>query len=396
MVDSTTLLFGAAAAVTLAASLAAVIAKRTFHSVMFLGVALVAIAGLYVILGSPLIGVIQILVYVGGILTLFVFAVMFVAGDESEEGSTTGASNGLVTRVLGLLGVAGFSVGLLMAVFRVLGNLGGNWGLVALYVTVAALLGLALWGWFRSSWHTRMALTFSLLVGMVLVSAVGAVPGWHVTIQSVADDASSVADDLAAFDERAQRIANDAETTPADLKAAVADAKRVFSGAARHLDSAAADATDLTAVDPQAASLAAAAFNLRETAAFLREPLNESADKANLLSLGTTAAVVAVQVGFVGGQLNALPDGSESANALEPMVDALFADQLLPFEVLGVLLTAVMFGALVIARPIQSKPGEETIHVHPNVPDAPPAAPSSDAAATPPATEATAPAEGSP
>ncbi|MCA1818536.1 MAG: NADH-quinone oxidoreductase subunit J, partial [Halobacteriales archaeon] len=63
--------------------------------VMFLGVFLVSVAALYVLLGSPLVGVIQVLVYVGGILTLFVFAVMFVAGDETE---TTEAAPALQPR----------------------------------------------------------------------------------------------------------------------------------------------------------------------------------------------------------------------------------------------------------------------------------------------------------
>lgn len=72
-------------AILLAAALASTLVRRTFHSVMFLGVVLVAAAALYILLGSPLIGVLQILVYVGGILTLFVFAVMFVAGDEEGE-----------------------------------------------------------------------------------------------------------------------------------------------------------------------------------------------------------------------------------------------------------------------------------------------------------------------
>jgi NADH:ubiquinone oxidoreductase subunit 6 (subunit J) len=84
--------FAAAAVTILGGGLASALAKRTFHSVMFLGVVLVAVAGLYVILGSPLVGVLQILVYVGGILTLFVFAVMFVAGDETEE---TGPAGGM-------------------------------------------------------------------------------------------------------------------------------------------------------------------------------------------------------------------------------------------------------------------------------------------------------------
>ena len=69
---------------SLAAALATVLAKRTFHAVMFLGAVLVAMGALFILLGSALIGVLQVLVYVGGILTLFIFAVMFVTGDEEE------------------------------------------------------------------------------------------------------------------------------------------------------------------------------------------------------------------------------------------------------------------------------------------------------------------------
>ncbi len=76
--------FAVLSALILVFGIASTLAKRTFHAVMFLGVVLVAVGGMFVLLGSPLIGVLQILVYVGGILTLFVFAVMFVAGDEDE------------------------------------------------------------------------------------------------------------------------------------------------------------------------------------------------------------------------------------------------------------------------------------------------------------------------
>ena len=79
-----TVAFAVIAAAILGSALAAVLAKRTFHAVMFLGAVLVAMGGLFILLGSALVGIIQILVYVGGILTLFIFAVMFVTGDEEE------------------------------------------------------------------------------------------------------------------------------------------------------------------------------------------------------------------------------------------------------------------------------------------------------------------------
>jgi len=80
-----TVAFATIGAIILASGLASTLARRTFHSVMFLGVVLVAVAALYILLGSSLLGILQILVYVGGILTLFIFAVMFVAGDEEGE-----------------------------------------------------------------------------------------------------------------------------------------------------------------------------------------------------------------------------------------------------------------------------------------------------------------------
>jgi NADH:ubiquinone oxidoreductase subunit 6 (subunit J) len=77
--------FAVIAAVLLGAALASVLASRTFHAVMFLGAVLVTMGALFILLGSALVGVLQVLVYVGGILTLFIFAVMFVTGDEEER-----------------------------------------------------------------------------------------------------------------------------------------------------------------------------------------------------------------------------------------------------------------------------------------------------------------------
>lgn len=77
--------FGIISAVILSGALWAVLANRTFHSALGLGVALIGAAALFVTLGSPFLGAVQILVYVGGILTLLVFAVMFVAGDEEDH-----------------------------------------------------------------------------------------------------------------------------------------------------------------------------------------------------------------------------------------------------------------------------------------------------------------------
>lgn len=77
--------FGLFAAMILLGGIAAQFATRTFHAALGLGVTLIGVGGLFFSMGNPFLGVVQILVYVGGILTLLVFAVMFVASDEEDE-----------------------------------------------------------------------------------------------------------------------------------------------------------------------------------------------------------------------------------------------------------------------------------------------------------------------
>lgn len=68
----------------LAAAVAVVTAKSLFRAVFALSLALVATAGLYLLLTAPLLAAVQILLYTGGVLTLVVFALV-VAGANAEE-----------------------------------------------------------------------------------------------------------------------------------------------------------------------------------------------------------------------------------------------------------------------------------------------------------------------
>ena len=57
----------------------AVVARDVFHCAVWLALALVSIAGIYFYLDADFLGVIQVLVYVGGIITLFIFAIKLTA-----------------------------------------------------------------------------------------------------------------------------------------------------------------------------------------------------------------------------------------------------------------------------------------------------------------------------
>ena len=70
------IIFYAFAAFTLASAALMVVSKNIIHSAVGLLFSLFGVAGIYVLLAADFLAVVQILVYVGGILILLLFGVM--------------------------------------------------------------------------------------------------------------------------------------------------------------------------------------------------------------------------------------------------------------------------------------------------------------------------------
>lgn len=87
MVDGDTVAFGIVAGLTVVSALLCVFSHRLFTSALFLAGALIGVAVLFLLLNAQFLFVIQILVYVGAIVTLILFAIMFTHGSTQEEGS---------------------------------------------------------------------------------------------------------------------------------------------------------------------------------------------------------------------------------------------------------------------------------------------------------------------
>ena len=86
--------------------------KDTVHSVLFLVLDFLFVSALYVLLGAPFLAVIQVLVYAGGIVVLYLFVVMLVnlkrpaeAHQDPHRASKLGL--GLAAAVLLELGAIG-------------------------------------------------------------------------------------------------------------------------------------------------------------------------------------------------------------------------------------------------------------------------------------------------
>lgn len=79
------LIFGFVSLVTLAAAVAVVTNKNILHSAFYLILAFVGVAAIYVLLEAPFIAMVQVLVYIGAIAILIVFAIMLTRRLMSKD-----------------------------------------------------------------------------------------------------------------------------------------------------------------------------------------------------------------------------------------------------------------------------------------------------------------------
>src|SRR2546426_9137407 len=95
-------LFFALAAMAVGGAVSLILQRHPIHSALSLIVVMMALAGLYLLLGAEFIAAVQIIVYAGAIMGLFVFVIMLLnAGVEARTNiSKLGGPPGL------LLGVA--------------------------------------------------------------------------------------------------------------------------------------------------------------------------------------------------------------------------------------------------------------------------------------------------
>ncbi|HXH75072.1 MAG TPA: NADH-quinone oxidoreductase subunit J [Bacteriovoracaceae bacterium] len=88
------ILFALSALLTVGGAICVLLTKNLMHSCIFLLASLIGIAGLYATLGADFVAVAQIMIYVGGVVILMLFAVMLTGGKD------------FVSRAQNLLGLA--------------------------------------------------------------------------------------------------------------------------------------------------------------------------------------------------------------------------------------------------------------------------------------------------
>jgi NADH-quinone oxidoreductase subunit J len=68
--------FAALAALVVVTSIKVVTSDEVMHAVLWLSLALIGVAGIYLTLGAEVLAALQILIYVGAVVTLILFTVM--------------------------------------------------------------------------------------------------------------------------------------------------------------------------------------------------------------------------------------------------------------------------------------------------------------------------------
>lgn len=153
----TPLLFGVLAAVLLGSALAVVLTKNLFHAVLWLALALISTAGIFLTLNAEFLAAVQVLLYAGGVITVVVFAIVVTERLVGERLSqTTGRLAG------GTVAASALFVVLAILVRQAPALVAPGWPVADLTREVGALV------------LTRFALAFELLAVLLLTSLVAA------------------------------------------------------------------------------------------------------------------------------------------------------------------------------------------------------------------------------
>jgi NADH-quinone oxidoreductase subunit J len=153
-----TVIFLLFAFLAVASSLVVVVHRNPVYSTMSLVVTLFSVAVLFVLLGAPFIGALQVLIYTGAILVLFLFVIMLL-NITREESAVTAQKGQFAAAVLGALVFGGM-------VFLMFWNAGRTTD--PMTEELVSMKGLA------RSLFTEYLLPFEIVGLLLLVAVIGA------------------------------------------------------------------------------------------------------------------------------------------------------------------------------------------------------------------------------
>lgn len=110
--------------IMVAAALGLLFARKAVHAALLLAVVMISLAVLYAVLDAPFLFAVQIIVYTGAILMLFLFVLMLVGVDASDSVVETIRGHRLASILVGLVFGATLVIALSQVTFGAAGGLG--------------------------------------------------------------------------------------------------------------------------------------------------------------------------------------------------------------------------------------------------------------------------------
>lgn len=159
--------FGLCTVLCLIGGVVTVAAKNPIRGAMGLLVTIVGIAGMYLLLSAELLAAIQVVVYAGAVVILFLFVIMLLGPSASEQSDARGAASRYVGA--GLMVLA--SAGLLFVIMR----MGGKTLTTVGPADAPGMGGLGTIEIIGREMFTRTAVPFQIAGVLLLIAVVGAV-----------------------------------------------------------------------------------------------------------------------------------------------------------------------------------------------------------------------------
>jgi NADH-quinone oxidoreductase subunit J len=160
------IIFGALALTALVAAVMMVSSRNAIHSALWLVLNFTAIAVLYLILNAPFIAMVQITVYAGAIMVLFLFVIMLLGAEQLRGVGGVGGGerwHRIIASVLGVILIVSFAYVLLS---------GGGTGTDATGVidSSPSVLGLRLFEAYVLPFEVTGVLLLAAIIGVAVFS----------------------------------------------------------------------------------------------------------------------------------------------------------------------------------------------------------------------------------
>ena len=158
------LLFIFLAAIAIVAALGMLFSRNAVHSALFLVLNFATIAVFYIVLNAPFIAMVQVTVYAGAIVVLFLFVIMLLGAERLRSLGTLGGSDRWQRILAGILALA-----LLGVTVAALLQGGSSTGEIPLIDSSPVALGLALFEGYVLPFEITGVLLLAAMIGVVVL-----------------------------------------------------------------------------------------------------------------------------------------------------------------------------------------------------------------------------------